>query len=199
MSNHDYLFALALLTSKGVHDPATMPILYLWTDEASPQLERGVMKWGWFHRAAWTSNNWSFNGAVIGDGEMAGVLGLRATDFAAIRTVTTGSWLGLEHQGHGIGKEMRTAILYFAFERLGALDAHSGAFVDNESSRQVSRALGYQDSGRRTVLRRGIKAELLELRLDRSKWAQREHPAIEISGLEGCREFFTAPHSRGGS
>jgi len=32
----------------------------------------------------------------------------------------------LAYQGQGIGKEMRTAILHFAFEALGALEAHSG-------------------------------------------------------------------------
>lgn len=124
---------------------------------------------------------------------MAGVQSLMASDFAVLRTVKTGSWLGLARQGQGIGREMRTAMLHFAFEDLGALEALSGGFIDNESSLRVSRTLGYEDNGQRTVLRRGVPAELLELRLDRSKWGQMEHCAVEISGLEECREFFIGP------
>ena len=183
LPNDEDLMALARLATRGVHDPATMPFLHPWTDESSPRLERGMMQWGWRHRAEWTPNNWSFNGAVFVNGDVVGVQSLMATDFAAFRIVKTGSWLGLEHQGKGVGKEMRTAILHFAFESLGAVEALSGGFIDNESSLKVSRTLGYEDNGRRTVLRRGIPTELLELRLEQSKWRQMKHPAVEISGL----------------
>lgn len=193
LPDDDNLRELARLALKGVHDPTTMPFLYPWTDETSPQLERGMMQWGWRHRATWTPNNWTFNGAVIVKNRVVGVQSLTATDFAALRSVKTGSWLGLEHQGQGIGKEMRRAILHFAFEGLGALEAHSGGFVDNESSLKVSRALGYEDNGRRTVLRRGVPAELLELRLDRSIWSQTKRATVDISGLEECRDFFFDP------
>ena len=192
LPNDDDLATLARLASMGVHDPATMPFLYPWTDEPSPQLERGMMKWGWGHRAMWNPNNWTFNGVVVVDNTIVGVQSIEAKDFALLRTVKTGSWLGIEHQGQGIGKEMRTAILYFAFESLGALEAHSGGFIDNESSLRVSRSLGYEENGRRTVLRRGEPTELLELRLDRAKWSQIGQTIVEVSGFEGCREFFIA-------
>jgi RimJ/RimL family protein N-acetyltransferase len=113
-----------------------------------------------------------------------------AADFTALRSVKTGSWLGVAHQGTGIGKEMRTAMLHFAFEALGALEAHSGGFIDNESSLGVSRALGYEEKGRRTVSRRGIPTEMIELRLDRSRWRETPHPDVEIHGLEECMDFF---------
>src|SRR5580693_3457468 len=106
-----------------------MPFLYPWTDEPSPQLERGMLQWGWRHRAEWTPDNWTFNGAVFVGGDVVGVQSVMATDFAIRRVVKTGSWLGLEHHGHGIGKEMRAAILHFAFEVLDAQEAHSGGFV----------------------------------------------------------------------
>jgi RimJ/RimL family protein N-acetyltransferase len=189
------LVELARLAAKGVHDPATMPFLFPWTDEPSPLLERGVLKWGWRHRAEWTSNNWNFNGAVFVGGAVVGVQSLMATDFASLRVVKSGSWLGLQHQGHGIGREMRTAILSFAFDQLGAKEAHSGGFIDNESSLKVSRALGYEESGRRTVLRRGIPAELLELKLDASNWNQTSHSTVEVVGFDTCREFFIASNS----
>ncbi|MGC2486340.1 MAG: GNAT family protein [Acidimicrobiales bacterium] len=195
LPNDDDLAELARLALKGVHDPAFMPFLHAWTDEHSPQLERGLLQWGWRHRATWSPDDWSFNGAVLVDGDIVGVQSLMAKDFATLRSVKTGSWLGAAHQGQGIGKEMRSAILHFAFEGLGALEAHSGGFVDNEPSLGVSKALGYEGNGRRTVLRRGRPVEMLDVRLDRSRWRNIEHPDVEIVGLEGCRDFFVEPES----
>ena len=193
LPNDDVLVELTRLALKGVHDPNVMPFLHPWTDEPSPQLERGMLQWGWRHRAEWSSNNWSFNGAVFVNGEVVGVQSLMATDFATLRSVKTGSWLGVAYQGKGIGKEMRSAILHFAFETLEALEARSGGFIDNASSLGVSRAFGYEDDGRRSVLRRGIPTEMLELRLDCSKWREIAHSSTEVSGFEGCRDFFIGP------
>ena len=167
-----------------------MPFLNPWTDAPSPELERGMMQWGWRHRATWTQRDWSFEGAVFVDGEVVGVQSLMAVNFAVLRIVKTGSWLGLAHQGKGIGTEMRSAILHFAFEALGAVEAHSGGFIDNESSLAVSRALGYEENGRRTVSRRGIPTEMIELRLDRSRWREKTHLEVEIQGFEECRDMF---------
>jgi RimJ/RimL family protein N-acetyltransferase len=189
----DELVDLARLASKGVHDSATMPFLYPWTDEPSPLLERGMLQWGWRHRAEWTPNNWTFNGAVFIENDVVGVQSLSATDFASRGVVTSGSWLGLEHQGRGFGKEMRRGILTFAFDYLNAREAESGGFFDNESSLNVSRALGYEESGRRSVLRRGIPAELIKVTLTRSRWDEITHIDVEVNGFEECREFFFAP------
>lgn len=190
LPDDDVLTELARLALRGVHDPALMPFLHPWTDAPSPEIERGMMQWGWRHRATWSPSDWSFGGAVFVDGDVVGVQSLMAADFAALRSVKTGSWLGVAHQGTGIGKEMRTAMLHFAFEALGALEAHSGGFIDNESSLGVSRALGYEEKGRRTVSRRGIPTEMIELRLDRSRWRETPHPDVEIHGLEECMDFF---------
>ena len=62
---------------------------------------------------------------------MVGVQGLVARDFAVMRAVATGSWLGAEFQRRGIGKEMRGAVLALAFDGLGAQIAETEAFVDN--------------------------------------------------------------------
>ena len=199
LPNDEVLAELAQLAAKGIHDAALMPFLHPWTDEPSPQLERGVMQWGWRHRAGWSPNDWSFNGAVFVSGEVVGVQSLMAKEFASNRSVKTGSWLGLAHQGAGIGKEMRTAILEFAFETLDALVARSGGFTDNPSSLGVSRALGYEEEGRRFVPRRGIPGELIDLRLDRSNWRQRAHAEVEILGFEDCRDFFIGSESHNGS
>jgi hypothetical protein len=63
----------------------------------------------------------------------------QAQDFSLLRSVGTGSWLGTEYQGQGIGKEMRSAVLHLAFAGLGAQIARSGAYFDNEASLRVSR------------------------------------------------------------
>jgi hypothetical protein len=70
--------------------------------------------------------------------------------------------------------------------------AHSGGFTDNETSLGVSRALGYRDCGRRTVERRGVLAELIELRLDQSDWLRQTHVDVQVSGLSECLDFFIA-------
>jgi RimJ/RimL family protein N-acetyltransferase len=193
LPNDETLVELARLAVKGIHDPSTMPFLFPWTDEPSPQLERGMLQWGWRHRSNWTPDNWSFTGAVFLDGEVVGVQSLSATHFAAQREVKSGSWLGRAYQGQGVGKEMRAAILTLAFDELGAQVAHSGGFADNETSLNVSRALGYRDNGRRMVERRGSPAELIALRLDRVNWLAREHPEVQIVGVDSCRDFFIAP------
>ncbi len=192
LADDETLVALARLAAQGIHDSSTMPFLVPWTDEPSPRLERGLLQWGWRHRARWTPNDWTFTGAVFLDGAVIGVQSLSATDFAEHREVKTGSWLGRVFQGHGVGKEMRVAILTLAFEGLGAVVAHSGGFSDNETSLRVSRSLGYRESARRMVERRGVDAELIEMRLDRSEWQAHAHDAVQLSGVDECRDFFVA-------
>jgi RimJ/RimL family protein N-acetyltransferase len=200
LPDDDVLAQLARLALKGVHDPALMPFLHPWTDAPQNEIGQGVMQWGWRHRATWSPSDWSFGGAVFVDGRVVGVQSVMAVDFAALRSVKTGSWLGFAHQGKGIGKEMRSAILHFAFETLGAVEALSGGFFDNESSLSVSRGLGYEESGRRTISRRGIPTEMIDLRLDRSRWRESVHSKVEIERFEECKDFFisTEPYSATG-
>jgi RimJ/RimL family protein N-acetyltransferase len=186
----DDLVALAHLAKRGVHEPTSMPFLKAWTDEPSPYMERGLLQWGWRHRAQWAADKWSFSGAVFVNGEVVGVQDLMASDFAVLRSVKTGSWLGIENHGQGIGKEMRMAMLHFAFTGLGANEALSGGWSDNDSSLAVSRSLGYQPNGRHLGLQRGKPTELIDLRLTRDEWNASEHPHVEIEGLESCLSFF---------
>ena len=117
-----------------------------------------------------------------------------AKNFGTLRTVETGSWLGLRHQGQGLGKEMRSVILHLAFEGLGAVEARSGAFYDNHASLATSRSLGYVANGERLVLRRGKADRMIDVKLDRSTWALQRRDDIEIEGLEGSLEMFGAVH-----
>jgi RimJ/RimL family protein N-acetyltransferase len=186
----DMLDELATLAAAGIHPPETMPFAVAWTDQSSPELERATVRWHLLQLASWSPLAWSFNPVVLYQGNVVGSQGINSTNFVATRSVTTGSWLGRAYQGQGLGREMRAAILEFAFSGLGAQAALSGAFSDNAASLGVSRALSYEHSGEVIVQRRGLPAEQIRLRLSRARWEQSARPQVELEGLEACREFF---------
>lgn len=188
----DELYELLAVTDQGIHDPATMPFQIPWTDDAPPKRHRDSLQWWWSQRAGWREDDWRFTGGVFVDGRPVGVQSMTATNFATLRSVTTGSWLGRAHQGNGLGKEMRAAILHLAFAGLGAAEALSGAFSDNAVSRSVSVALGYEENGHGLVLRRGVPADHVGYRMDRKNWEHQRRSDITLSGLETCREMFGA-------
>jgi RimJ/RimL family protein N-acetyltransferase len=178
------------LIDRGIHDPATMPFLNPFTDTPPPQLHRESLQWWWSTRANWKPVEWCFTGAVMVDGVLVGVQDVMAKDFPALRTVSTGSWLGREYQGQGLGKEMRAAVLHLAFAGLGAAEAYSGAFHDNEASLATSRSLGYVENGSELALRRGQPDRMIKMRLDRATWSGLRRNNIEIEGLDGCLDMF---------
>lgn len=92
---------------------------------------------------------------VLEGDEPVGVQDIAATNFPVTRSVGTGSWLVQRHQGRGVGKEMRAAVLHLAFAGFGALEAHTSAFEDNASSLGVTRSLGYDPNGTQIDEREG--------------------------------------------
>lgn len=186
------LIELARVGGRGIHDPDWMP-LGGWTDVDSPELERNILKFGWRMRAEWSPDSWSYNPVVVVDGTVVGTQGMHATDFAKLRSVGTGSWIGLEFQGRGIGREMRAAIVHLAFAGLGAVEALSGYWHDNEPSRRVSEGLGYELNGEDRKLRRDEPDRQVNVRLLREVWEQRRRDDIEIVGLDACIDWFIAP------
>jgi RimJ/RimL family protein N-acetyltransferase len=184
--------ALANLAATGIHDPDEMPFEVPWTDLPAPELRRGALQFYWRQRAEWTTDHWHLPFAVFEDGELVGTQSLDADWFSALRTVGTGSWLARAHQGRGIGKEMRAAVLHLGFAGLGALDATSAAWHDNPASIGVSRALGYLDNGVRRKGRRGRGDLQLLFRMPREVWERQRRDDIEIEGLEPCLAMFGA-------
>jgi len=177
---------LATLAGQGIHAPDFMPFLAPWTDQPSPDLERSALQYYWRARADLGPHRWTLPFAVVDDGEIVGLQAMEATDFAVTRTVKTGSWVGRAHQGRGIGKEMRAAVLHLAFEGMGAREAMSGAVEDNPASLAVSRSLGYEDNGFDTHVRRGQPVREVRLVLSRVRWRERRRDDVVIDGLEAC-------------
>lgn len=192
LADEEDIIALVDEIVEGIHDPSMMPFTIAWTDIPSPRRERESLQWFWRQRAEWVPGKWTFSGAVIVDGRPVGVQDLSAENFGELRTVKTGSWLGIKHQGHGIGKEMRSAILHLAFAGLGAVEANSGAWHDNTRSLNVSRAIGYEVNGEDLGLRRGSPERQIRLRLSRESWDLKRRSDIFIEGLEPCLELFGA-------
>ncbi len=190
LPTEDELVELLGLAQPGIHDPDEMPFGFAWTDQPSPLLERSFMQYHWSTRASWSVGKWTLDLGVWADGRLVGTQGIGAENFAVLRTVSTGSWLGREFQGQGIGKQMRSAVLAFAFDHLGAEWATSGAFVDNPASAAVSRSLGYQEDGMERLAPRGEARELVRYRMTLEQWHGRERPPVEVTGLDRCWDLF---------
>jgi RimJ/RimL family protein N-acetyltransferase len=178
------------LARGGIHPPDEMPFGVAWTDAAGTDFDRGFLQHHWKWRASWRPEEWSLNLMVDWEGRPVGAQTISGEDFAIHRVVDSGSWLGLEFQGRGFGKEMRSAVLSFAFDGLGARAATSSAFLDNAASNAVSRSLGYAEDGRGALAPRGVSRETQRFRMTDELWRSRPRPPVEIEGLDACREMF---------
>jgi RimJ/RimL family protein N-acetyltransferase len=191
-SEHD-LDELASLAAQGVHDPLVQPFPFPWTDVAPAGRARSLLQYQWTQWGQWKPEKWTLELTVACDGTVVGVQSVSGQNFAVLRQVATGSWLGLQHHGQGIGTEMRAAVLYLAFAGLGACDAVSDAFTDNLASLGVSRKLGYANDGIEAHVRRGERAVTQRLRLDRETWHANHTVPVTIHGLEPCLPMFGLP------
>jgi RimJ/RimL family protein N-acetyltransferase len=149
--------------------------------EDSPAREWRWMRRIWAGRSRVDAGFWRLYCVICDDGEPVG------TDFAALGTVESFSWLAPGARGRGLGKEARAAILHLAFAGFDAREASSEAFTDNHASNRVSEALGYTRNGTSWATRRGEAAELLRWRLTRDEWAPRRRTDIELSGVKECK------------
>ena len=191
LPTEDELIELLGLAMSGIHDPAEMPFGFAWTDQPSPLFERSFMQYHWSTRATFAPDNWNLDlGVWLDGGQLVGTQGIGARQFAQLRTVSTGSWLAQEFQGRGLGKEMRAAVLGFAFDQLDAEWATSGAFADNAASAAVSRSLGYHEDGIDVLAPRGEPREIVRYRMTADEWHSRERSHVEVAGLERCWDLF---------
>lgn len=148
---------LVELVRGGIQAPdLPMPFLNAWHESPyAPGAPDGFpvtsLSWWWTQRATFAADRWQLALAVRRDGELVGMQDMRANDFPLTRSLETGSWLGMAHQGQGTGTLMRQLAVAFAFDELGALECASGYIEGNHRSAAVSRKVGYRDNGRRRL------------------------------------------------
>ncbi|GAB2926301.1 GNAT family N-acetyltransferase [Streptomyces mayteni] len=182
------LAELGALAAEGIHPPEEMPFTYPWTDLPPPERARSVIQHHWRTLGALTPTDWTLPLVVFHDGRPVGLQDVGGRNFAVLREVGTGSWLGRAHQGKGIGTEMRHAVLHLAFARLGAHDATSGVFDHNVASQTVSRNAGYRPDGIARLMVRDQPVTERRYRLTRADWEATSsgRPAVTVTGLEPC-------------
>lgn len=178
------------VAARGVHDPAVMPFTTPWTDLPSPKMEQEAMRFFARTRASLQPESWNLQFAVCVNDDVVGLCDVMAEQFGTLGQVRTGSWLGREFQGQGLGKEMRTAALTLGFDGLGAEFALTGMWHDNAASLGVTTSLGYEQVGRRRALRRDTSDEQLEFRMSRDHWATIRRDDITLHGVDVAREFL---------
>ncbi|MEV0581967.1 GNAT family protein [Nonomuraea sp. NPDC050310] len=176
--------------AEGVHDEGVMPFLVPWTDATPQERARSTVAWQLGALSRMTPENWSLPFVVVVDGEVVGTQEMAAKDFAILREVSTGSWLGRRFHGLGLGTEMRTAVLHLAFAGLNADYARTEAFEDNAASLAVTRKLGYREDGVNLVCPKGKRVVSRRFRLDRADWTPA--PDVQIHNLEACLPLLGA-------
>ncbi|WP_190113380.1 GNAT family N-acetyltransferase [Streptomyces cinnamoneus] len=184
---------LAAVSAAGVHDPDEMPFAVPWTDAPPEERGRSTFRYVLGTVAQWQPERWELCLAVLFEGRPVGQQDLRAVDFGVTGEADTGSWLGLAHQGRGIGTEMRAAVAHLAFAGLGARALLSAAATDNVRSLGVSRRIGYRPDGYETLAVRGRSRTFRRLRLDREAWEAHRRVPVEVTGLEPCLPLFGVP------
>lgn len=192
LPGEEELASLADLAARGVHAPGERPFLTPWAEGTPQERAREVLGGHWWRLGMWELADWRLGLGVFEAGVPVGMVTLRARDFAVLREVSTSSWIGVEHQGRGLGANARIALLALAFDHLGATDATTEVFPDNARSQGVSRRLGYEPDGISRD-RRGDDALVSDrLRLTVTRWnaLRTTRPAVEVRGLEAGRSLF---------
>ena len=181
----DLLGPLAELAIKGVHDPDFMPFFVPWSIAPAAAMPRNMAQFHWGQRASFSQEQWGMDLAVFYDGQLVGSQGFSTRDFLVTRIGETGSWLGREFHGRGIGTAMRKVICAFIFDYLGAEFITSSAYIDNPASLGVSRKCGYRENGVSIRNRMDTPATLQLLILEPGNLVRYEH---ELT-VEGLPEF----------
>jgi RimJ/RimL family protein N-acetyltransferase len=185
----DDLLELAHVAREGVMDEGQTFFVVPWHELPSPAFERQFLLHWWASRGSWSPSNWNIAFAGVAEGRPIGIQDMMARDFAVRRTVTTASWIGRAHQGHGYGTQMRAAVLSLAFDGLAAEVAESGFFPGNSASARVSEKLGYAPNGEDVWAVSGKRVVEQRLRVTREMW-RRDLVPVTIEGLEPCLHLF---------
>ncbi|MGN6197431.1 GNAT family N-acetyltransferase [Humibacter sp.] len=190
---------LARLAARGVHDPERMPFNFPWTRGSAEEVSRNVLTYHWSNRANVGPAKLALEYAVLVDGVVVGSQGASGSEWPILRSVETGSWLGLEHHGRGIGTRMRALMLHLLFDGLEAAEVTSTAFDDNPASNAVSLKTGYEPGGAVRIVREGVAATQIRYRMTRQRWDEvRDRNAgylgapVRLEGATELRDFLDA-------
>jgi RimJ/RimL family protein N-acetyltransferase len=168
---------------------------------ARPEEERisEALRFQWRLRSQVSPEDWSLPLGIWADGRLIGCQDLDAKQFAVRRTVTSGSWLTRDMQGHGLGGLMRRAVLALAFDHLGAVRAESAAVVGNASSYGVSRSCGYVDNGIEVIEQNGRAVEHQRFVVTPQTF-RRGTESVEVEGITpALRALLGVPPDEGPS
>lgn len=182
----DLVVELAELAARGVHSPDRMPFTHPWTDVPPEDFGRAFGQYHWRSRAEFSPSSWDLNLAVLHRGQVVGVQGVGTADFLVTRTGETGSWLGLAHQGKGLGTAMRQVMCAFLFDHLDFTEITSSAFSDNLASLTVSAKVGHVANGTVRHVRRGELAHQTRLLLTPEAFRRGPHH-LQVDGVTAFR------------
>ncbi|WP_210438235.1 GNAT family N-acetyltransferase [Nocardioides xinjiangensis] len=186
----ELLLELCAVAEAGIHDPDEMPFYVPWSTAPAGQLSRNTAAYHWGKRATFSPDDFCLDLAVLLDGRVIGAQGVAARDFPVTRTGETGSWLGREHQGRGLGTAVRRAFCELLFDHLGFEEITSAAFLDNPASLAVSRKVGYRPTAvTRKRRREGELALNQGLVLTPGTFVRGEVP-VEVTGAGAVRSFI---------
>ena len=186
----DLLVELCDLAERGIHDPEAMPFYFPWTTAPAGQLSRNTAAYHWGKRSTFSPDDFCLELAVLLDGRVIGAQGVSAKSFPVTRTGETGSWLGRESQGRGLGTAMRRAMCALLFDHLGFEEITSAAFLDNPASLGVSRKVGYQPTGIRRLERREGELALNQGLVLTPETFVRGDVTIDVTGADAVRAFI---------
>lgn len=192
----DYPAYLAAASS-GVRSTERSPFTAPWDENTPQELARQSLPWLYSQRGRIGPDSWTLMLAVFtkddqgGEAKLIGMQDVVADSWQVLRTVTSGSWLRRDAQGEGYGKEMRAAMLTWAFDHFDAEFAESGAYDWNIASLRVSQTLGYFQSGTRRVTdAHGEEPEWeYQLRLPKNDFL-RPSWAATVRGSDRLKAFF---------
>jgi RimJ/RimL family protein N-acetyltransferase len=173
----------------GVHEPGKSPFSIPWTELPEDELAPNMAQWYWRCRANFTPESWTLLLAIWHNDEFLGVQDIAAKNFKTLKTVSTGSWLKQSAQGRGFGKEMRAAVVSYAFDHLNAEVAESEAAAWNGQSLGVSISLGYELNG---IFRDGWGEkveEVQKVRLTPNTFKRPDWP-LKVQGHEELRTYL---------
>lgn len=187
----EHLPDLIATAKNGVYDlDSGLPMPFLFDWPSLPDQDLNMWQHVWSTWGRFSKDAWHLKLLVIVDGRAIGCQDvMNKGSFLVTRSLDTGSWIGLEHQGRGIGTRIRQMVAMFCFDHLGAEELNSGYIDGNVKSAGVSRKVGYRDNGcRRLANDEGYRLERL-VRLTPDALVRPAEP-LEVEGLPAFRRFI---------